>query len=134
MSPKTLLDTDILSAILRGHSPAISRSQAYLADHGRLTFSIITRYEMRRGLLASGATIRLLVFERLCAQSEILPLTDHVVDQASLVYADLYQRGMIIGDADILIAATAMIFGCHLATNNLAHFSRIANLTIDQWI
>jgi len=35
-----------------------------------------------------------------------LPLTDAIVIRAATIYADLHQRGTLIGDADILIAAT----------------------------
>ncbi len=45
--------------------------------------------------------------------------------RASQIYADLYQQGKIIGDADILIAATAIESDLLLVTNNTAHFSRI---------
>jgi hypothetical protein len=41
----------------------------------------------------------------------VLPLTDAVVMRASDIYADLYRRGQLIGDADILIAATALDAG-----------------------
>jgi len=45
-----LLDTDTLSAILRRNPVVIARAQEYLRSHHRFTFSIITRYEILRGL------------------------------------------------------------------------------------
>lgn len=53
--PAALLDTDILSAVMRQHPLALARARAYLAVHQRLTFSIITRYEILRGLHAKNA-------------------------------------------------------------------------------
>lgn len=37
-----LLDTDILSELLKQHPQVTHRIRLYLAEHGRLTFSIIT--------------------------------------------------------------------------------------------
>lgn len=41
---------------------------------------------------------------------------------------------MSIGDADILIAATALVQGLVLTTNNEAHFRRIPGLRVDNWL
>ena len=108
---RALLDTDILSAILRKNPPSIERARSYLEVHRQFTFSVITRYEILRGLLAKGAGKQLDAFDQLCGTSRILPLTDQMIVQAATVYADLHRRGELIGDADILIAATAMTQG-----------------------
>lgn len=129
-----LLDTDVLSAITRRHPVARPRAQAYQAIHGRFTFSIITRYEVLRGLKARGATTLLATFEQICMANEVLPLTDPIVVRASEIYASLSRSGALIGDADILIAATALEHGLVVATNNVAHFSRIAGLDIENWL
>jgi predicted nucleic acid-binding protein len=39
----------------------------------------------------------------------------------------------LIGDADILIAASALTNNLVLSTNNVAHFARIPELRIDNW-
>ena len=132
--PKSLLDTDTLSAVIKQNPLALSHSRHYLATYGLLTFSIITRYEVLRGLRAKAALVQIAAFETLCAASEVLPLTDAVVRRAAEIYADLHQRGQIIGDADILIAATAMENGLVCVTNNENHFKRIQNLTRENWL
>lgn len=129
-----LLDTDILSAIMRRHPQATEHARLYLLEHRRFTISAITRYEVLRGLLAKQAVRQQHAFAQLCAVSEVLPITDEVVEQAAVIYADLHQRGELIGDADILIGATALVHGYALATNNASHFSRIAGLTIENWL
>jgi predicted TIM-barrel fold metal-dependent hydrolase len=48
-----LMDTDTLSAIMRGSPPATERARSYLKAHRQFTFSILTRYEILRGLLAN---------------------------------------------------------------------------------
>ncbi len=100
----------------------------------QLAISIITRYEILRGLKAKGAIAQLEKFEVLCASLQVLPLTDGAIVLAADIYADLYGRGQLIGDADILIAATAIENGCILVTNNENHHNRIARLSIENWL
>lgn len=134
MSSVVLLDTDVLSALMRRDRRVSPAARAYLRQQARLTFSIITRYEILRGLKAKDAGAQLTAFDRLCAVSEVLPLTDPIVVRAADIYASLHQRGALISDADILIAATAMEHGVPVASINRAHFSRIAGLTLVHWI
>jgi tRNA(fMet)-specific endonuclease VapC len=130
---KTLLDTDILSRLLRSHAEVQSRTREYLQDHTYLTFSIITKYEILRGLKTKTATSQLERFEEFCSANEILPLSEDIVELASEIYADLYRRGQLISDADILIAATAIFNNLVLSTNNERHFRRISPLKVDNW-
>jgi tRNA(fMet)-specific endonuclease VapC len=51
LSP-ALLDTDVLSAIMRKNPMVLPNARAYLVEYGRFTLSIITRYEILRGLKA----------------------------------------------------------------------------------
>ena len=129
-----LLDTNVLSAVMRQHPAALARARAYLAVHQRLTFSIITRYEILRGLQAKKATAQLAAFDRLSSVSTILPLTDAIVIRAATIYADLHQRGVLIGDADILIAATGLEHQLIVVTNNERHYQRIAGIQLENWL
>jgi tRNA(fMet)-specific endonuclease VapC len=67
-----LLDTDILSEIIKRRDINVQRrAQAYLADHGQFQFSIVTRYEILRGLKAKDAFGQALAFDRQCARSTV---------------------------------------------------------------
>jgi tRNA(fMet)-specific endonuclease VapC len=48
-------------------------------------------------------------------------LNDTIIVRAAEIYGQLYRTGNLIGDADILIAATCLENGHALATNNTAH-------------
>src|SRR4051812_37556794 len=109
MPPEAVLDTDILSAILQRDRRVLANTQTYFAAHGRFTFSIITRFEMLRGLKARDAKSLLSRFEQICVMNQVLALTDDIVEQGADIYADLHRRGALISDADILIAATALV-------------------------
>ena len=134
MEPKTLLDTDILSALMRKAPTVFDRAGDYLVDHRRLTMSLVTRYEILRGLKAKSATAQLAAFDAFCVNNEVLPVDDRVIVRAADIYADLRSRGLLIADADILIAATALEGGLVLATNNVGDFERISGLQIDNWL
>ncbi len=77
-----LLDTDTLSAVMRQKPAATAQAQAYLAVFRQFTLSIITRYEILRGLRAKGATTQLAAFERFCALNQVLPITDEIIVRA----------------------------------------------------
>lgn len=134
MTPPALLDTDVLSALLRRSPVVLRRAHGYVGVHRRLTFSVITRYEIMRGLKARDASRQQDAFEDFCAANVVLPLTDAVVVTAADIYADLHRRGDLIGDADIPIAATAMVEERALVTNNRRHFDRVQGLSVDNWL
>ncbi len=117
-----ILDTDILSELLKQHPLVTQRVRRYLAEHDRLAFSIITRYELLRGLKAKQASAQEAAFSLLCQASLILPLTDQVVERAATLYGELHRQGALLPDADLLIAATALEAQRTLVTNNLSHF------------
>ncbi|MGB3309264.1 MAG: type II toxin-antitoxin system VapC family toxin [Nodosilinea sp.] len=133
MSP-VLLDTDILSAITRRNPAVIPKAQAYLAVHRKFTFSIITRYEILRGLKAKDATKQLAAFDRFCEFNTIVALSDEIIVKASDIYAFLKKQGELVGDADILIASTALINKLPVVTNNTSHFQRMPGLSIQNWL
>jgi tRNA(fMet)-specific endonuclease VapC len=129
-----LLDTDTLSEIIKGRNLAIQRkAQEYLSLHQRFQFSIITRYEILRGLKAKDATAQVQAFEKQCRSSIVLPLSDEIVAKGADVFAILRKRSEIISDADILIAATALVHSLVLVTNNIDHFQRISDLRVETW-
>ena len=129
-----ILDTDILSALMRQHPAALSRDRTYLVEHDRFTLSIITRYEILRGLKAKGAIKQAMVFDRFYARNATLPLTEEAIVRAAEIYADLSKSGELIGDADILIAASALVHGLGVITNNENHFKRIRGLQVENWL
>jgi tRNA(fMet)-specific endonuclease VapC len=127
-------DSDVLSEFSKGRNPVVvSRGSAYLATHRLITFSLISRYEVLRGLRARRAHARLARFEFLCQSSQVLPITDDIIVLAADHWAGLQQKGQLIGDNDLFIAATALHHGLAVATGNVAHFSRIAGLAVEDW-
>jgi predicted nucleic acid-binding protein len=75
-SSQLVLDTDILSLLMRKNSSVLAKAKEYLAEYERFTISIITHYEILRGLKAKGAEQQASRFEDFCAKNTVLPITD----------------------------------------------------------
>ncbi|MBW4540004.1 MAG: hypothetical protein KME43_12795 [Myxacorys chilensis ATA2-1-KO14] len=56
---QAVLDTDTLSAILRQNPNVLLNARQYLVENRKFTFSIITRYEILRGLKSKAATAQI---------------------------------------------------------------------------
>ncbi len=133
MHPPSLLDTDILSELFKGHNLVKAKASEYIREHSRLTISHITKYEILKGLKAKRAQKQIDSFEGFCEANIVLPITDNVIVKAADIYAALKGQGAIISDADILVAAIAIANDLVLVTNNTAHFSRINGLKFTNW-
>ena len=74
-----LLDTDILSELLKQQNPSVrTKAATYLKAHGQFAFSAFTRFEVSRGYKEKQATTILTRFETFCSHSLILPVTESV--------------------------------------------------------
>src|SRR5688500_491208 len=112
MTPaQVLLDTDIVSAILNRDPRVVNSAQSYYVVHGHFTYSIITEFEILRGLKARDAKKKLAHFRTINSLNSVLSLTSEIVEQAADIYAELRRIGTIVNDADILIGATAIVHG-----------------------
>lgn len=130
----SLLDTDILSETLKAMDPnVVARATMYLAEHGKLTLSSATRYQILRGLKEKKATRQLAQFHAFCQRSVVLPVTDVIFDRASDLWAEARRRGHPHEDVDLLIAATALENGLVMVTGNTSHFQWIPGLRLEDW-
>lgn len=131
-----LLDTNILTAYLKANSQVVAQVKRHLDEVGRPSLSIITYYELLRGLKELGRKRdqRLAEFEDLVNRLHLRILTQRVIGVATDLYVELRRRGEPLEDADILIAATALAHGLVLVTDNEKHFQRISNLEVENWL
>ena len=125
-----LLDTDWVIHHLNGRQDIIQRLQALQPEW--LDLSVIVLAELYEGVY----------YSRDAEQSE-QKLNDFL-ESVTLVGMDeatakifgrergrLRAAGMMIGDMDLLIAATALQYSLTLLTNNRNHFERIEGLRIE---
>ena len=134
MMDAALLDTDLLSEVLKGKDPQVAASsRRYLAEHERLAFSEITLYEIIRGLRLRRATRQLAQFLSTVDTSDVFPVSRSVLLLAADLWSEAHQHGHSKNDADLIIAATALEMRRVLVTGNTAHFSWIAGLQLADW-
>ena len=63
----------------------------------------------------------------------VMHTNDAIMQTFATQKAALSARGEIVDDADILIAATALVYGATLATCNVRHFVRFDGLLMEDW-
>ena len=132
MVSKVLLDTDILSELLRGRSPAVrDRVASYLKQHDALTICSLTVAEIVKGLEKRAAPAQAKRFRDALPSMEVIGFGLGAAMLAGKIFAALDQVGQPIGRIDPLIAATAIHERLALATGNVAHYRRIQELGFD---
>lgn len=127
------LDTNIVSYILKGNKRILEKIENLIRNKNDVTLSSITYYEVKRGLLANGATKKLVLFLNFANKIGIIDLRMSTFDIASTIYADLRKQGQLIEDDDIFIGASALENDAILITNNERHLGRIKDLKIEVW-
>ncbi len=70
-----------------------------------------------------------------CAiNTKVVLLEDlQIIEKAAEIHADLKHKGTPIQDADVLIAATAIIKGLILVSND-SDMLRVAGMTVEDWL
>ena len=129
-----LLDSNIVTAYLKRHPGVRQRIRAAERAGRPVRLNAVSYYETKRGLLAIGAHKQLAAFERLWRVLGIVMIDHPVLDKAAELYAMLRTSGQLIEDADLLIAAISLVHDMTLVTNNMAHFTRIPDLQIEDWL
>lgn len=129
-----LLDTDNVSEIIKLRHPTVrQKALAYTQQHGSLAYSAVTRYEVVRGYREQNATTQLSRFAVFCQHALIFPVTDAIFDRAADLWVIGRRGGHPHGDADLIIAATALEHGRELVTGNTTHFTWIPGLRVADW-
>jgi tRNA(fMet)-specific endonuclease VapC len=127
-----LLDTDTLIYWLKGDNDIDAKALAAGLD--QLALSIITKAELYFGAYHSvQISQNLAAIAKLTQTLTIMPFDDVVADRFGALKAELKQRGSLILDADMMIAATALTNNLILVTNNQKHFGRIKGLRVANW-
>ena len=129
-----LLDTNIVTAHLKRNPVVRQRMRAAERAGHPVRLNAVSYYETKRGLLAIRAHKQLAAFERLWRVLGIVMIDHAVLDKAAELYATLRAREQLIEDADLLIAAIALVHNMTLVTNNTAHFTRVPGLQVEDWL
>ncbi|WP_228036480.1 PIN domain-containing protein [Dolichospermum flos-aquae] len=95
--------------------------------------SCITYYEIKRGLISLNATKQLVDFHGFCNDYPVLFLDDlEIIEKSCEINAKLKAKGTPIQDADVLIAATAIVRDLILVSND-SDLLKIEELKLENW-
>ncbi len=127
-----LIDTDWVIDYLKG----VDRAGRLLDSmvHDGVAISLITYGEIYEGIYYGRSPERHeMIFQDFLHVASIVPLSESSMECFARIRGDLRAKGQLIGDADLLIAATALAHELTLVTQNLRHFSRIPELKLYQY-
>jgi predicted nucleic acid-binding protein len=125
----SLIDTDWVVDYLKGKAPAVQLLES-LAQEGA-AISLITYGEIYEGIYFGNDRQRHEQgFRGLLHIVEVLSLNPPILEEFARLRGELRAKGQLIGDLDLLIAATAVHHNLSLLTRNTRHFSRIPDLKL----
>jgi tRNA(fMet)-specific endonuclease VapC len=135
---KSVLDTDILSEVLKAKSRVVvDRATAYKSVFEQVTLSAITVMEVVAGFHKQNRVDALQKFLDGLRNSEVLNFDQACAEIAGRIYADLERNGQPVGRADPMIASIAIHHNLVLVTGNTEHYQRIQALgyplKLDNW-
>lgn len=128
-----LLDTNIISDIIRNPSGAVARRIEQIGARGICT-SIVVAAELRYGCAKKNSPKLRARVEGVLATIPVLPLEVPADGEYGDIRAELEATGQPIGGNDLLIAAHACALRLTLVTDNTREFSRIRGLKIENWL
>ena len=129
---KYLLDTNICIALLRGNK--VVAQKIIEAGENNCCISIITLYELWFGAYNSMHEDKEIPkIKTIANHFPIISLLDSA-EEYGYRKTKLRMTGIMIDEFDLLIAATALSGKYILVTDNLKHFRRIEDITIENWI
>jgi len=124
-----LVETDWAVHWLRGNKDVIHKLRQFQKQG--IGLSVISLAELYTGIYYSTDIIK--ARERLddfLSFVSILGMNQDICDIFGRENVRLRKEGLVIGDFDLLIAATCIHYGLKLLTNNRHHFQRIKSLEI----
>jgi tRNA(fMet)-specific endonuclease VapC len=128
-----LLDTDICVYWLKGHK--VIEQKALSVGLEEITISFITLSELYYGSYKSvRVDANLANINIIKDKLRIVESSDKICETFGKLKASLEKVGKIIDDADLFIAACALVNNVTLVTNNEKHFRRIRGLQVENWL
>ena len=131
--PRFMLDTNIVSDLIRNPMGKVAQHIRAIGDHG-LAVSIISAAELRFGAAKRGSARLSSRVEAVLGALTVLPFDVPADAEYARIRAELETAGKPIGPNDLLIAAHAYALGTTIVTNDSTEFGRIHGLQIENWL
>ena len=135
MAPhKYLLDTNILSDLIKHPAGAAAKIIAALEGEKNCCTSVIVACELRYGALKKNSSSLTDRVNQLLDSVAVLSLEADVESEYAALRVSLEQAGTSIGSNDLLIASHALAADLTLVTANEREFSRVPGLNMENWL
>ena len=134
--PQYLLDTNILSDVIRNPTGAVAKRIRRMTRTERRTLctSIVVAGELRFGAARKNSPRLLDRIEDVLRSVTVLSLEEDADRHYGRLRAQLERSGSMIGGNDLLIAAHALATNSILVTDNTREFRRISELQLENWL
>ncbi len=126
-----ILDADVIIGGERGLFDLAAWAKSRPSD--LFAVAAITVAELWHGVeraVESHKSKRRKYIESIVAALPVIPYTEQTAYGHARLWADLQAAGKMIGAYDLIVAATALERGSHVATFNKRHFSRVNGLQV----
>jgi tRNA(fMet)-specific endonuclease VapC len=128
-----LLDTNVIITLLAGRSERLA-ARVLSQQSGSLGVSSIVVHDLYYGAYKSQKIeFNLETIRRLLVDLAVLEVDREDARAAGEIRATLAQSGAPIGPYDVLIAGQALARKITLVTNNMAEFTRVHGLKVEDW-
>lgn len=124
-----LLDTDWAIEAISGNIDLLNQLQ--MLAGGQISISWVTTAELYDGAYRSNnPSAQLVRIKQFTHRYPVLYPNDNIAMEFAALRVHLRRRGNLIGDFDLVIAATALHYDLTLLTFNRRHFERIPDLRL----
>lgn len=124
-----ILDTNFVIAAERDARRGLRGAAAeFLAAHAEETLSIT--FTVAGELACGRSAADRYLWLKLCRPYPVLPWTIDIAWQYGELYRRLQTGGRLIGANDLWIAATALVHGMGVVTNNVNEYRRVPGLNV----
>jgi len=122
-----------MSDLMRHPRGSVAR-RIEAVGHANVRTSVIVTSELLFGIERRNALRLEAQLKNILEVMEVAPFEPPADVQYGRVRTDLQNRGLLIGPMDLLIAAHALALGDILVSGNVAEFSRVSYLKLENWL
>ncbi len=128
-----MLDTNIISDLARNPQGVVAQRIARVGAEW-VCVSVVTAAELRFGCVKKGSPKLTAQIGAILDSIQIMALDAPADAEYGRIRAELEAAGQPIGPNDLLIAAHALALDAVLVTANVAEFSRVRGLVVENWL
>lgn len=129
-----LLDTNIVSELIKNPQGIVAKKMMVAGLEKYCCTSVIVACELRYGAEKKQSPKLSFNVEQVLNSLPVLSLEPTVIGNYAQTRVKLEDLGLPIGQHDLLIATQALSLGLIVVTANEREFSRVENLTIENWL